>query len=46
MQAYAKDIREFSSADEIYFFMETMFSEGFTEKHIMIALDIFLRDAA
>lgn len=26
--------------------METMFIEGFTEKHISIALDIFIRDAA
>lgn len=26
--------------------MENLFTEGFTEKHITIALDIFLRDAA
>ena len=41
-----KDLREFSSVDEIYFFMEQMFTEGFTEKHIVIALEIFIRDAA
>eukprot|EP00347_Sterkiella_histriomuscorum_P004560 403359998 len=43
---YAKNIQEFSSVDEIYYFMENMFTEGFTENHITIALDIFLRDAA
>jgi hypothetical protein len=43
--AYGKDLREFNSVDEIYFFMENMFTEGFTEKHISIALDIFIRDA-
>lgn len=26
--------------------MDTMFTEGFSEKHIQIALDIFIRDAA
>ena len=26
--------------------MDTMFTEGFTEKHLQIALDVFLRDAA
>ena len=40
------DIQEFHTVDEIYFYMETMFADGFTEKHINIALDIFLRDAA
>ena len=43
--AYGKDLREFSSVDEIYFFMENMFSEGFSEQHINIALEIFMRDA-
>lgn len=32
--------------DEIYFFMENMFAEGFDEHHISIALDVFIRDAA
>lgn len=45
-RGFAKDIQEFSSVDEIYYYMETMFAEGFTENHISIALDIFLRDAA
>ena len=40
------DIQEFHNVDEIYYYMETMFADGFTEKHINIALDIFLRDAA
>ena len=44
--AYGKDLKEFNSVDEIYFFMENLFTEGFNEKHISIALDIFLRDAA
>ena len=45
MSGQSKDLREFSSVDEIYYFMETMFTEGFTESHISIALDIFIRDA-
>jgi hypothetical protein len=43
-EIYAKDITDFYSVDEIYFFMEQMFTEGFDEKHIGIALDVFLRD--
>ena len=34
----------FNSVEEIYFFMDKMFSEGFDEKHINIALDVFFRD--
>lgn len=45
LDSYASNIQEFSSVDEIYYFMETMFTEGFNEKHITIALDVFLRDA-
>ena len=41
---YGSNIQEFNSVDEIYFFMENMFSEGFDEHHISIALDVFLRD--
>jgi len=41
---YATNMQEFNSADEIYYFMDNMFSEGFDEKHIQIALDVFLRD--
>ena len=40
-----RDLREFNSVDEIYYFMENMFTEGFSEEHISIALDIFIRDA-
>jgi hypothetical protein len=43
---YGSNIQEFNSVDEIYFFMENMFSEGFDEHHISIALDVFLRDVA
>jgi hypothetical protein len=43
---YGKDLKEFNSVDEIYYFMDNMFTEGFTEKHISIALDIFIRDAS
>lgn len=46
LENYGKNIQNFSSVDEIYFYMENMFTEGFTEKHINLALDIFLRDAA
>ena len=43
-ESYAKDITDFHSVDEVYFFMEQMFTEGFDEKHMAIALDVFLRD--
>lgn len=43
---YAQNVTEFNSVDEIYFFMEQLFTEGMDEKHINIALDVFLRDAA
>jgi hypothetical protein len=45
-QMYAQNVTEFNSVDEIYFFMEQLFTEGLDEKHINIALDVFLRDAA
>lgn len=41
---YGSKIAEFNSVDEIYFFMDEMFVNGFDEKHISIALDVFLRD--
>jgi hypothetical protein len=43
-ESYATDISDFHSVDEIYFFMESMFTEGFNEKHMSIAMDVFLRD--
>ena len=43
-ESYATDISDFHSVDEIYFFMENMFTEGFNEKHMSIAMDVFLRD--
>ena len=43
---YSNEITEFNSVDEVYFFMENMFAEGFDEHHISIALDVFIRDAA
>lgn len=45
-QSYATNIQEFNSVDETFFFMENMFAEAFDEKHIGIALDVFLRDIA
>jgi len=39
-------LQEFNSVDEIYFFMDQMFQDGFDEHHISLALNIFLRDAA
>lgn len=38
------NVTEFHSVDEIYYFMDEMFTEGFSEHHINIALDVFLRD--
>ena len=43
---FSGELTEFNSVDEIYFFMENMFAEGFDEHHISIALDVFIRDAA
>ena len=43
-ESYGKKIADFHSVDEIYFFMDNMFTSGFDEKHIGIALDVFLRD--
>lgn len=40
------DVQDFSSVDEIFYFMEHMFTEGFDESHMSIALDVFLRDVA
>jgi hypothetical protein len=45
-ESYGRNLQSFNSVDEIYYFMENMFTEGFTEHHISLALDIFLRDAA
>lgn len=45
LENYGKNVQTFHSVDEIYYFMETMFTEGFSEHHINLALDIFLRDA-
>lgn len=42
--SYGSSIADFNSVDEIYYFMEELFTEGFDEKHISIALDVFLRD--
>ena len=39
-------MQEFNSVDEILFFMESMFTEGFDEESISKALDVFLRDVA
>lgn len=37
---------EFHSIDEIYFFMDQIFTEGFDESLANLALDVFLRDYA
>ena len=42
--SYGSQVTQFSSVEEIYFFMDEMFTSGFDEKHISIALDVFLRD--
>ena len=37
-------MQEFNSADEIFYFLESIFTEGFDETQISLALDVFLRD--
>ena len=44
VDSYGAKLATFNSVDEIYFFMDEMFTEGFDEKTISIALDVFLRD--
>ena len=43
-EAYGSTVKDFNSVDEIYFFMEKMFTAGYDEKVISTALDVFLRD--
>lgn len=43
-EVYGSTVKDFNSVDEIYFFMEEMFTAGFDEKLISTALDVFLRD--
>jgi hypothetical protein len=45
-ETYGSLVSEFHSVDEIYFFMDSIFTEGFDEKHANLALDVFLRDYA
>ena len=37
-------MQDFNSVDEIYYFLDSMFVDGFNETHISKALDVFLRD--
>ena len=43
-EQYGKSVAAFNSVDEIFYFLDEMFTSGFDEKHIGIALDVFLRD--
>jgi hypothetical protein len=36
--------KEFTSVDEIYYYLEELFKDGFLEQHISSALDVFLKD--
>ena len=38
-------IKEFNTADEVYYYVENMFTEGISEQMLSKALDIFIRDA-
>ena len=38
-------LQKFNSVDELYFFMDSMFTEGLDEHHLSLALDVFIRDA-
>ena len=46
MEKYGNQISEFHSVDEIFYFLDNVFTEGFDEKHANLALDVFLRDYA
>ncbi len=43
-EANIVNIKQFHSIDEIYFYLDELLSEGFLEKHISMALDIFIKD--
>ena len=43
-EQYGKSLAVFNSVDEIFFFLENIFTAGLDEKHIGMALDVFLRD--
>lgn len=45
IEAQTISIREFKSVEEIYYYLENMFTEGINEDIIMKALNIFIRDA-
>jgi hypothetical protein len=36
--------KEFNNVEEIYYYLEQLFKEGFLEEHISSALDVFLKD--
>ena len=43
-QNLGKNVKDFNSVDEIYYYMEELFTAGFDEENISKALDVFLRD--
>jgi hypothetical protein len=38
------NVRSFNSIDEIYYYMEELFKEGFLEDQFSLALDVFIKD--
>ena len=43
-EQYGKSLAVFNSVDEIFYFLDNIFIAGLDEKHIGMALDVFLRD--
>ena len=41
---YSSNIQDFQSVQEIFFYLDEIFTAGFDEKTINVALDVFLRD--
>ncbi len=43
-EANIVNVKEFNSVEEIYFYLEELLKEGFLEKHLGLALDVFIKD--
>lgn len=43
-EANIVNLKEFKNVEEIYFYLEDLLKEGFLEKHIGMALDVFIKD--
>ena len=43
-EANIMNVKSFNNVDEIYYYLEELFKEGFLEEHFSMALDVFIKD--